>query len=80
MGNDVVVVDEVVVVTGSVVVVVMIVVVVDVVINWSSMVDVVDWSFKSTVLNEISWLSFVLQQTNTRKKSKTLFKIIFLIY
>jgi hypothetical protein len=43
------------------------------------MVVVLDSSFKLTVLNEISWLSFVLQQTNTRKKSKTLFKIIFLI-
>ena len=66
MGNEVVVVDEVVVVTGSVVVVVMLVVVVD---NLSSMVVVVNWLFKSTVVNEISWLLFVLQKTNTRKKN-----------
>ena len=63
MGNDVVVVDEVVVVTGNVVVVVMLVVVVVMLV-----VVVVDWSFKSTVVNDISWLLFVLQKTNTRKK------------
>jgi hypothetical protein len=51
-----------------------------VVVDVSSMVVVLDSSFKSTVINETSWFSFVLQQTNTRKKSKTLFKIIFLIY